>query len=162
MGGLVNDAGGVMLGDLTRTETAIIECHRKNPNFTILEIAKAAGCSRSFTSVVGRRFELIFPKDLVGGAQRRKANRVIESEVELAVVAIAEKRGWLVRKMRWIGRDGAPDRFFVRNGVIILPEFKRPHGEPRVLQTLELKRLRRAGVNCPVIDTIEQGKRIFE
>lgn len=88
---------------------------------------------------------------------------MIESEVEGAVVQIAKKRGWLIRKLRWIGRDGAPDRFFAKKGYgIILPEFKRPHGQPRVLQMQELERLRACGVNCPVIDTIEQGMAIFK
>ena len=86
---------------------------------------------------------------------------MIESEVENAVCQLAKANGWLVRKMRWIGRDGAPDRFFAKNGRIVLPEFKRPRGQPRVLQQRELTRLRQAGVSCPVIDTIEKGKAIF-
>lgn len=88
---------------------------------------------------------------------------MIEAEVEGAVCQIAKQRGWLIRKLRWIGRDGAPDRFFVKKGYgIILPEFKRPGGRPRVLQMMELERLRAAGVNCPVIDSIEQGLVIFK
>lgn len=86
---------------------------------------------------------------------------MIEAEVENAVVALAKQHGWLIRKLRWIGRDGAPDRFFAKRGRIVLPEFKRPRGDPRVLQQRELERLRAAGVECPVIDTIRQGEEVF-
>lgn len=50
----------------------------------------------------------------------------MESSVEDYVCTEAEKHGWLVRKLAWIGRRGGPDRFFLKDGRIVLIEFKAP------------------------------------
>ena len=53
---------------------------------------------------------------------------VLEADVEDAVVEWAENNDWLVRKMRFIGRRGCPDRYFYGYGHIVMIEFKRPNG----------------------------------
>lgn len=77
-----------------------------------------------------------------------------EAAVENPVVVRAEEAGWFVRKMRWIGRVGAPDRFFAKDGRIVLIEFKAKDKAARRSQELEHGRLRAAGVETHVCDTV--------
>lgn len=51
--------------------------------------------------------------------------RRVEKSGELEAVAWAENNGWLVRKMSYEGRAGAPDRIFFGYGHIVLIEMKR-------------------------------------
>lgn len=86
---------------------------------------------------------------------------MIESDVELTVCLRAEARGWLVRKLSWIGRRNAPDRFFARDGRVVLIEFKRPGKVARETQNREIQRLREAGVEAYEVDNIEAGDAIL-
>ena len=52
-------------------------------------------------------------------------SRELESAIEDDVVAWAENRGWLVRKMAYPGRRGCPDRWFFKAGQMRIIEFKR-------------------------------------
>lgn len=79
---------------------------------------------------------------------------VLESGVEDEVVAWAEARGWVVRKMQYIGRVGCPDRFFFGFGVVVLIEFKKPGGRLRETQKKEHARLAAVGVKVHVHDTV--------
>lgn len=80
-----------------------------------------------------------------------------ESYIENKVCEWAKKNGWLVRKLQWIGREGAPDRLFLKAGRFVLIEFKRPGQKPRPSQRLEIKRLRQYGATVAVIDNVEDG-----
>lgn len=77
---------------------------------------------------------------------------MIEAPIESYVMDKAEKAGWLVRKLKWIGIDGAPDKFFAKEGRIVLIEFKRPGGKPKKRQAEEHTALRDAGVEVYVAD----------
>jgi len=86
----------------------------------------------------------------------------MESHLERLADERAKKAGWLVRKLSWIGRRSAPDKFYARKGVVILIEFKQP-GEPlRADQFMELKELRRHGVIVFVVDNLKSAYAIFE
>lgn len=85
-----------------------------------------------------------------------------EEAVELPAVRRAERTGWLSRKLQWIGRVGAPDRFFARCGRIVLIEFKAPGKTPRRSQTLEHDRLRAAGIEVYVCDTVEDALKVLD
>lgn len=87
---------------------------------------------------------------------------MLESKIEEKVQKFAEERGWLVRKLKWIGRRAAPDRFYARTGRIVLVEFKQAGKKPDPLQEREHKRLREHGVEVVVIDSIDQGMAFFE
>ena len=78
----------------------------------------------------------------------------LESYVERKGVAEAEADGWIARKLAWINRRGAPDRFFAKGGRIVLVEFKRPGGVVELHQQREHARLRGAGVEVHVVDTV--------
>lgn len=77
---------------------------------------------------------------------------MIESPIESLVCDVAEKDGWLVRKLRWIGRRGGPDRFFAKNGRVVLIEFKAPGETAKAGQGKELRALAAAGVEVHQCD----------
>lgn len=86
-----------------------------------------------------------------------------ESKIEQEVVKFAESKGWLVRKVGYICRRGAPDRwFFGPNGRLVMIEFKRPNKQLQLLQEREAARLKSRGFEVYKIDNIEDGYAIFQ
>ena len=79
-----------------------------------------------------------------------------EIEIEDYLVEQAKAIGGEVRKLRWIGRNGAPDRVIMFEGKTIWVELKRP-GTKRANphQIREHERMRRAGQTVVVIDSFE-------
>lgn len=77
---------------------------------------------------------------------------MIEGPVEEWVCSKATDAGWYVRKMKWIGRRKGPDRFFAKEGRVVLIEFKRVGGKADAGQGAEIKRLQAAGVEVHVVD----------
>lgn len=86
---------------------------------------------------------------------------MIESPIEEWVCDEAEAAGWLVRKLRWTGRRNGPDRFFAKDGRIVLIEFKRPGKGPRPGQEREIAALLNAGVEVHVVDNPIAGLRVL-
>lgn len=87
---------------------------------------------------------------------------MIESPIEDWVCEKAEAAGWLTRKLKWIGRINGPDRFFAKDGRVVLIEFKRPGGAgARVKQEKEVNRLIAAGVEVHVVDNPLAGLRVL-
>lgn len=87
---------------------------------------------------------------------------MLESRIEQKVQEFAEANGWLVRKLKWIGRRAAPDRLYIRAGRVVFAEFKQKGKLPDPLQAREHKRMREHGAEVVVIDSIEQGEAYFE
>jgi hypothetical protein len=90
------------------------------------------------------------------------ARQELEASVEDDVVAWAEGEGWLVRKIQYPGRRGCPDRFFFRDGVLVMIEFKRPgksNADP--LQAREHKRYAAAGWKVHLVNDRDHAKRIL-
>jgi len=88
--------------------------------------------------------------------------RELEASIEDDVVAWAEQRGWLVRKMQYPGRRGCPDRFFFRDSQLVIIEFKRPgikKADP--LQQREHKRYDAAGWPVYVVNNRDLAKEIL-
>lgn len=77
---------------------------------------------------------------------------MIESPIENLVRDRAQAAGWTVRKLKWLCRRGGPDRFFAKDGRIVLIEFKRPGKDVVGNQSTEIKELRAAGVEVYVCD----------
>lgn len=86
---------------------------------------------------------------------------MLESPIEEWVCDRAEAAGWLVRKVKWIGRRNAPDRFFAKGGRVVLIEFKRPGGSPRGGQGREIDALTAAGVEVHAVDNPLAGLRVL-
>ena len=59
---------------------------------------------------------------------------VRESKVECRCCEYAQGRGWWVSKFTAPGKKAVPDRVFIRNGVVLFVEFKRPGEEPTLQQ----------------------------
>jgi hypothetical protein len=85
----------------------------------------------------------------------------MEAGVEMPVVRRAEKAGWMVRKVQWIGRIGAPDRLFIKGGRHVWIEFKDKGKVPRKSQELEHDRLRAAGAEIYYCDSAIEALRIL-
>lgn len=77
---------------------------------------------------------------------------MIESSIESYVCDMAEDAGWIVRKLQWIGRRNGMDRFFLKQGRIVLIEFKRPGVTARGTQQKEIDKFRDAGAEVHVVD----------
>lgn len=71
------------------------------------------------------------------------------------MVSKLQKIGVSTRKVKWIGRDGAPDRLILADGGIWV-ELKAPGKLPRANQVNELEALTKAGMLAYVIDSKEQ------
>lgn len=94
-----------------------------------------------------------------------------ESTIEKYLVAQVEAHGGEVRKVKWIGRNSAPDRFVMLpskrmaqtidcawcnpKGLSIWVELKAPGKEPTAAQVREHNRMRRVGQTVVVIDSLE-------
>lgn len=87
---------------------------------------------------------------------------MLESSIEDWVCGRAEAAGWFVRKLKWIGRRNGPDRFFAKDGRVVLIEFKRVGEGARSGQAREIDRLKKAGVEAHVIDSPLAALRILE
>ena len=87
---------------------------------------------------------------------------MIEEQVELEVVAKAERAGYEVRKVQWIGRRGAMDRVFFGHGKCIWIEFKAPGEEPEGQQAREIRRLKRCYPHIHVCDNMADALDILE
>lgn len=85
-----------------------------------------------------------------------------ELAVEMPVVKAAERAGYFVRKVGWVGRRSAPDRLFARKdrGVVFI-EFKRPGERATLAQDVEHKRMVEAGIEVHVCDSIDDAFRIL-
>lgn len=77
-----------------------------------------------------------------------------ESIVEDYLVAEVVKLGGEVRKLKWLGRSHAPDRFVAFNGVWLV-ELKATGKGERAGQARERKRLTENGVRCWIINSLD-------
>lgn len=86
-----------------------------------------------------------------------------ESKVEQHLVARVKTLGGEVRKVKWLGRRGAPDRLvlFPKSGGHWLVELKRPGLDAEDYQAREHRRLRAAGFTVLVLDTVEKIDEVF-
>ena len=85
-----------------------------------------------------------------------------ESDIEKYLVIRVDALGGLVRKLKWIGRRGAPDRFVkLPDKPVMLIELKAPGKVPEPHQEREIKRLRDAGIHVEVVDSKEQVDKIL-
>lgn len=78
-----------------------------------------------------------------------------ESKIEKHLAKRVEELGGECRKLRWIGRRGAPDRLVMLPGLTCFVELKAPGEVPEPHQEREHKRMRAMGQRVEVIDSIE-------
>lgn len=79
---------------------------------------------------------------------------MIEEDVEAYLTERVAQAGGETRKVTWLGRRHAPDRYVILNGGHWV-ELKRPGEKPRPGQDREHRRMLKHGVKVHVIDTME-------
>jgi hypothetical protein len=83
-----------------------------------------------------------------------------EQVIEDRVIKRARDLGYETRKVQWIGRRGAPDRFFWHKEGRRTPffiEFKAEDGALSANQEREIAKMRAGGIEVHVIDNMEDG-----
>ena len=81
-----------------------------------------------------------------------------ESAIEAAFCRRVESLGGEVRKVKWLDRNGAPDRVALADdGRLVWVELKQPNGVLSAQQKLEHARLRRRGQRVDVVWTMEEA-----
>ena len=81
-----------------------------------------------------------------------------ESKVEKDIWEYAEAAGWWVAKFTSPGKRAVPDRLFIRNGVHLFAEIKRPGEKPTRQQELRHKEMRAKGAIVRVWDNFYDAK----
>lgn len=81
-------------------------------------------------------------------------DNLLERKIEDYFNKQVRGHGGEVRKLSWVNRWHAPDRFVALNGVWLV-ELKRSGGTLRAGQDRERARLSSKGVRCRVINSIE-------
>ena len=85
-----------------------------------------------------------------------------ERKFEKRLVELAKKHGWYCRKVKWIGRRGAPDRLLISDwGRRTWIELNSPGKKPDKLQEREHAEMRKFGENVRVIDSMEGVEALF-
>lgn len=79
-----------------------------------------------------------------------------ESTIENYLVERVKTMGGECRKLRWIGRHGAPDRIVMLNGQVIFIELKAPGEKAKPHQVREHERMRRMGQRVEIVDSCER------
>lgn len=86
---------------------------------------------------------------------------MLERKIEADCVKWAKANGWLSYKFTSPANRGVPDRMFLRNGVTVFVEFKRPGGKVSTLQNRQIEKLRACDFRVFVIDSLEGFKIAF-
>lgn len=84
-----------------------------------------------------------------------------ESYIEKKCCDIAKNKGYNVRKLSYIQRNGAPDRMFFKKGHLFFVEFKKEDGIMSSIQEIEFNLLKDA-TEIYTINNIEEFERILK
>lgn len=84
-----------------------------------------------------------------------------ESSIEKHLCDKAKLANGEVRKVKWIGRNHAPDRLVLLPGSHFYIELKRPGKEPTAAQAREHARMRKSGMRIEWANTKEGIDRLF-
>ena len=96
-----------------------------------------------------------------------------ESEIEAYLVTQVKALGGETRKVKWLDRDGAPDRLVMLPEIVthgpagtipaecFLVELKAPGKKPTATQLREHERLRKYGWRVEVVDSFERVREVL-
>lgn len=85
-----------------------------------------------------------------------------ESEIENYLVERVRDLGGETRKVRWIGRNGAPDRLVMLPGISFWVELKAPGEKVKPHQAREHERMRKYGQRVDVVDSFDGVEAILK
>lgn len=80
------------------------------------------------------------------------------ADIEGPAIEYAKKRGWWHTKVGALTRNAQPDDLFVRAGVYLWIEFKRPGEEPTPQQYKRHVEMRERGMDVRWTDNLEEAK----
>jgi len=89
--------------------------------------------------------------------KRKKRERTLEKWAK----DLAKSEGWLTRKYRTPGHNGAPDDMFAKFGHVFWVEFKKEGEEPNNEQLMQHGEMREAGLRVYLCDNKDLFKRIL-
>jgi len=81
-----------------------------------------------------------------------------ESKVEKDIRRYAEATGWWQAKFTSPSKNGVPDRVFIRKGMVLWMEVKRPGEEPTAQQHLRMKDMKKHGAIVCWVDNLKDAK----
>lgn len=84
-----------------------------------------------------------------------------EVQVERLASQYAVARGWFEVKIMQTSRRGFPDRFYARDGRVVLVEYKAPGRKPTPQQEKRHRELREHGIEVHVIDNLQDAYDLF-
>lgn len=84
-----------------------------------------------------------------------------ERDIEEYLVKRVKALGGEVRKVKWLGRHGAPDRVVMLPGLLSWVELKAPGEKAKPHQVREHERMRKMGQMVVVIDSMELVDEFF-
>lgn len=84
-----------------------------------------------------------------------------ESKIEEYAALRVKAAGGQIRKVKWIGRKGAPDRRIMLPGKCMWVEFKAPGVKIEDHQEREHRRMREMGEDVRVVDSFQGVDKLF-
>lgn len=81
-----------------------------------------------------------------------------ESKVEKDIREYAMATGWWVAKFVSPAKSGVPDRVFIRSGIVLWMEIKRPGEEPTAQQYKRMKDMKKYGAITTWVDNFAAAK----
>lgn len=86
-----------------------------------------------------------------------------EKDIERYFCNLVKENGGIVRKLQWVGHNGAPDRLVAMpGGGLFLAEIKKPGGSPDPHQDREIQRFAKLGTEVLVIDSYQAAYRFID
>lgn len=79
-----------------------------------------------------------------------------ERDIERYLIAQVAALGGETRKLRWVGRNGAPDRLVLLPGKTLWVELKAPGEKAKPHQVREHERMRKMGQRVEIVDSCER------
>jgi Holliday junction resolvase len=87
---------------------------------------------------------------------------VRESKVEKEITKYAKATGWWQAKFVSPSKRGVPDRVFIKNGIVLWLEIKRPGEVPTAQQALRMTEMKKYGAIVAWVDSFDEAKEWFD
>lgn len=87
---------------------------------------------------------------------------MLEAEIENHLRKQCKALNLLLRKVKWIGRRGAPDDVLIGLGNVVFLELKKKGEKPKPHQQREINRMRLHGAWVETLDSIEAIDNLLE
>lgn len=86
----------------------------------------------------------------------------LESEIVSDAHDYAKIRGWWTIKVETPTCNGVPDRIYLRRGVYVWIEWKKPGGVLSAIQVKRIKEMKEHGATVYVFDNLNEAKAVLK